>query len=107
MDRDPLPLEQLLYTHEAAECSDLRDRVYALLSLLEHAKNQLEARYDFSPFELMLSVVSVCTWHEYLSTFCTLSFAWFLTQYLDITRSQVHAVLRNPPRSMLSSPATL
>lgn len=103
MARDSLPLEELLYTHETAECSDFRDQVYALLSLSEGAKEQLPVRYDINRAELMLSVINVSRMFENLSPLHALSFSCFLKQHLRIKTSEVRHAMRNPPVSTMNT----
>ncbi len=99
MDGDSLPLEELLYTHEAAKCSDFRDQVYALLSLSQHAKDHLPVRYDINEIELMVAVVTMSWLYEDLSPLRTLSFTCFLRQHLKIKDEQVRNVLLYRPRA--------
>ena len=98
MDGDSLPLEELLYTHEAAKCSDFRDQVYALLSLSEHAKNHLDVRYDIDRVELLVAVVNIAWLYEDLSPLRTLSFACFLRQHFKIKDDEIRNALLYRPR---------
>ena len=103
MDRDSLPLEQLLYTHEMAQCSDFRDQVYALLSLSAQAKEHLPVRYDIDRVELMLSVINVSSLYENLTQFRALSFTCFLRQHLSIKSNEVRHAVLSPPVSTLNT----
>ena len=97
MDGSSLPLQELLYTHEAAECLDFRDKVYALLSLSERASQALPVRYEIRRIELMLSVIVVCCFSENMSPLHTLSFTCFLKQHLGVDAEHVgHAILIPP-----------
>lgn len=107
MNAGPLPLEQLLYTHRNAECSDPRDRVYALLSLSERTKRCLEVRYDFKPSELLVSVVRVCSRFDGLSAFRTVSYAWFLAQHLVNIGSQIFYVYEGSLRKSVVGTRTI
>ena len=103
VDRDFLSLEELLYTHETAECTELRDQVYALLSLSEHAKEHLPVRYDIDRIELMLSVIIVSQLYENLSRFRTLSFTCLLKQHLRVRAHEVGYATLNPPVSTMNT----
>ena len=100
MDGSSLPLQELLYTHEAAECSDFRDKVYALLSLSQQASQQLPVRYDIGRMELMLSVIVVCCFFDNMSPLHTLSFSCFLKQHLGVSAQDVCDAILTPPLSM-------
>lgn len=76
-------IENLLYLHEKAECSEFHDKVYALISLNTEARDHLLVDYTLKRTELMLSVLQFCQTHEELSEFGTLAFASFLRQHLE------------------------
>lgn len=77
-----MPLEELLYEHEHAQCKEFQDKIYALLSLTTHAQRELGVDYTIDREQLMLSVLYVCAAHENLSPFRVLSYMIFLYQHL-------------------------
>ena len=71
-------LEEVLYTHDMAECSAFRDKDYAV-------ENSSERPFRYH----IISLSSCCHWSsltriEYLLTFRTMTSSCFLVQYLKI-----------------------
>ncbi|KIW31287.1 uncharacterized protein PV07_02947 [Cladophialophora immunda] len=79
-----MSLEALLYRHEAAQCRDFHDKVYALISLSQEAQAHLIVQYDIDQATLMLKVLEFCYRYEKLSNFRILSFMSFLRQHLEV-----------------------
>lgn len=102
--RRPLSMENLLYLHAKAECSDFRDKIYALLSLTSKAQMHLLVQYDIDRVQLMLSVLHVCSVYEGLSEFRTLSFTCFLRQHLEVRLDELRDALI---RSTTPTPSTV
>ncbi|OAL32019.1 hypothetical protein AYO22_00889 [Fonsecaea multimorphosa] len=84
-----MSLADLLYTHETAECSEARDKVYAILSLSKAAKDHLVVDYDRDIVEVLTDVVGVSLEHEDMPPTQALSFACFLRHHLRIKKSQI------------------
>ena len=97
MDGASLPLEELLYAHEAAKCSDFRDHVYALLSLSERAKDHMPVLYNIGRIDLLASVINVSWLYESMSPLRTLSFTCFLRQHLKIKDREIRSAMLNRP----------
>lgn len=83
------PLETLLYDNAHAMCSNPRDRIYALLSLTNHAKDHLAVDYNIELYELLISVLQVCLVYEDMSPSHPLSFACFLRRQLSISSTSL------------------
>ena len=99
-DRGASSLYQLLYTHKSAQCTEIHDKVYALLSLTEHARDKLPVRYDIGRMNLMASVLLVSWQHENLLPEQVLGFAGFLIKNLRIRNEQVQRAITYPIPSM-------
>lgn len=96
-------MEELLYLHETAECSDFHDKIYALLSLTSRAQLHLLVQYSVNRVQLMLSVMDVCSKHEGLSVFRTLSFICFLQQHLEVRMDDFRSSLLNSANPTVST----
>lgn len=88
-------MEDLLYLHETAECSDFRDKIYALISLTPKAQTHLSVHYDIDRVHLMLTVLNFCCKYQNLSVFRTLSFISFLRQHLEVGRDELRNSILN------------
>ena len=93
MQRSRTSMEDLLYLHEAAECLEFRDKIYALISLTSEAQNRLSVHYDIDRPHLMLSVLDFCNTYQTLSSFRTLSFTAFLRQHLEVRRDELRSTM--------------
>lgn len=89
-------MEDLLYSHESAECSDFRDKIYALISLSPHAQTHLSVDYGIDRAQLMLRVLNFSQTYQNLSAFRTLSFASFLRNHLEVTTRELYDGILNP-----------
>jgi hypothetical protein len=91
-------IENLLYFHEKAECSEFHDKVYALISLDAEARDHLLVDYNVDRPELMLSVLHFCQTHEELSDLGTLGFVSFLRQHLEVEMDSLRDSILNLQR---------
>ena len=91
-------IENLLYFHEEAECENIHDKVYALISLNAEARDHLLVDYNFKRPELMLSVLHFCQTHEELSDLGTLAFVLFLRQLLEVEMDELRDSILNLQR---------
>ncbi|KAH8811287.1 heterokaryon incompatibility protein-domain-containing protein [Xylogone sp. PMI_703] len=94
-------MEDLLYLHEMAECSDFRDKIYALISLTPDAQAHLPVDYDIDRVQLMLTVLNFSHTYQNLSAFRTLSFMSFLRQHLEVRRDELRKSILNLGTPML------
>ncbi|KIX08584.1 uncharacterized protein Z518_03240 [Rhinocladiella mackenziei CBS 650.93] len=88
-------MEDLLYLHETAECSDFRDKIYALISLTPDAQTHLSVDYNIDRVQLMLTVLNFSHTYQNLSAFRTLSFMSFLRQHLEVGRDELRDSILN------------
>lgn len=88
-----MPLEELLYEHENAQCKEFQDKIYALLSLTTAGQQELQVDYDIDREQLMLSVLHFCAAYEDLSPFRVLSYMIFLYQHLKADSEKLYATV--------------
>ncbi|KAK5430247.1 hypothetical protein LTR34_005974, partial [Exophiala xenobiotica] len=98
-----MSLEALLYRHEAAQCRDFHDKVYALISLSQEAQARLIVQYDIDQATLMLTVLDFCYRYENLSTFRILSFMSFLRQHLEVGIGDLRSSIFGPQSPVITT----
>ncbi|OAG42375.1 hypothetical protein AYO21_03251 [Fonsecaea monophora] len=96
-------MEDLLYLHERAECSDFHDKVYALISLTPNAQVHLPVDYNASRAQLLLTVFNFSLTYQDLSTFRILGFMSFLRQHLEVSREELHGSIHDPETPLYST----
>ncbi len=98
------PLRNLLIENRHTECSEPRDRVYALLglSITSRADRRIEVSYTIDPRSLLFSVVDYCQ----IPRGHVLRWARFLIQVLDIERS-IRLTLPKPSDRIFGSQSSL
>jgi hypothetical protein len=87
-DRRHATLTSLIEDYEESECTNPKDKVYALLSLCPRAKGQIKVDYKASCEALLIQVMDFVTAYEGLNPFKSTIFALDLSKALGIRHHQ-------------------
>jgi hypothetical protein len=88
-DTAPTDLWDLLVRYSYSECSDPRDKIFALLSLNENAKQHIKVDYTVRPIDLLLQVVNFLARYEGGHKLDLIALGASLRRQLKITRQEV------------------
>lgn len=82
-------LRTLLITYRDSLCSDIRDKIFALVSLSETAKVHLEIDYAADPLTILFSVLRYAFAHESLSCGGIVGLLFQLKRQLGVSRTDL------------------
>ncbi len=100
-------MRDLLIAHKDTECSDVRDKVFALASLSPKARLHLPIDYAASPAELLFSVVNFATEHEGCDSHQIVGLFLQLKRQLALSRDSLLSAFRESLSSSILHPPNI
>jgi hypothetical protein len=82
-------LRDLLIAYQDAKCMDVRDKIFALVSLSSKANLHLSVDYTIRPVDLFFNVLAFSYKHDYLNTSGVVSLVLQLQRQLGLNRKEL------------------
>jgi hypothetical protein len=88
-------LREMLIAYEDAECMDVRDKIFALVSLSPKASSHLRVDYTIKPVELFFEVLAFSCKHDLLNPTGVISLMLQLQRQLGLGRNDLEQGVKN------------